>query len=410
MAAPRLLIVSQYFAPEVTAARVRMETFAKGLAGRGWDVEVVAAVPNHPSGVIHAGFPRRGLRRWADGYEVHNVWVRTSPRKTKVNRLLLYGTYALSAVLDGLRGPRPDVVLATSPPLFTGGSAAAIARRFRVPWVFDVRDLWPEAAIAIGELSDGAAARAASWLERRLYASAERIVAVSAGYVDHIAANGGDRDRISVIPNGTTREWLEAGEAEVAPADVGLDPDRFNVTYAGNLGILQGLEAAVDAAGRIDDRFRLVLVGDGPARASLEERAAMLPPGRVEFRPLVQPKEARRLLRASNALLVSLGDAPALAKCVPSKLFDCCAVGRPVVLAAAGESARLANEAGAALTVPPGHPTELADAIERVASDESLARSLSDAARAFAAENLREAGVERLDELLRSLVPARDPA
>src|SRR5688500_973864 len=156
----RILIFTQHFAPEVTAARVRLEAFAKGLAECDHDVEVVCAVPNHPEGIVRPEF-RGGVtvRRTMDGVKVRYVWVRASPRKTAVNRVLLYGSYAAMATVVGSTVRRPDVVLASSPPLPVAAAGALVAARHRVPWVFDVRDLWPEAAIALGELSDGRVAR-----------------------------------------------------------------------------------------------------------------------------------------------------------------------------------------------------------------------------------------------------------
>ena len=124
--------------------------------------------------------------------------------------------------------------------------------------------------------------------------------------------------------------------------------------YAGNLGIAQGLEHAIEAAGLLGEGFRLVLLGGGPQRERLASSPSGSPAGSVEFRDPVQPEEAAAQMRAADALLVSLAAQPELAKFVPSKLFDCCAVGRPVVLAAVGEAPRLPREAGAALIVAPG--------------------------------------------------------
>src|SRR5262249_32669399 len=133
-----------------------------------------------------------------------------------------------------------------------------------------------------------------------------------------------------------------------------LPEDEFLWTFAGNVGGAQGLDPAIDAAAMLGDGYRLLILGDGPARPGLEERAATLPPGRVEFRDQVPPERAVASLRSSAALLVSLSAAPELRAFVPSKLFDFCAVGRPVVVAAAGEPARLAADSGAAIAATPG--------------------------------------------------------
>jgi glycosyltransferase involved in cell wall biosynthesis len=401
----RIMIFSQYFAPEVTAARARVQPMAQLLAERGHEVEVVCEVPNHPEGIVHEGYRRRPvIHRELDGYDVRYVWVRTSPVKTTVSRLLFYGTYALMSTIVGSALRRPDVVMVSSPPLPAAAAAAAVAKRHRVPWVMDVRDPWPEAAVALGELSDERIIGAMEWLERRLYASAAGIITVTEPFREDIAAKTEDPEKIAIVPNGTTQLWMDAGEGEVDRAELGLPEDRFVWVYAGNLGIAQGLSAAVEAARRLGDGFQLLLIGDGPMRKRLEQEAAGLPAGAVSFHGLVQPEVAARYLRASDATLVSLGAQPELSKFVPSKLFDCCAVGRPVVLAAAGEPVRLTREAGAALPVPPEDPEALVTAIRDLRADPSLRQRLGDAGRSFAREYLRENQVERVDALLRAVV------
>jgi glycosyltransferase involved in cell wall biosynthesis len=399
----RILVFSQHFAPEITAAVSRLQPIAKLLAERGHEVEVIAAVPNHPEGVIHDGYRRRAVRRRPlDGFEVRYVWVRTSPDKGVASRLLLYGTYSAMAAAVGAASRRPDVIFASSPPLPTAAAAAVVAKRHGVPWVMDVRDPWPEAAVVLGELSDPWLIRAAEWLERRLYASAAAIVTVTEPFRADIATRVDDPGKISVVPNGTTQMWLEMGEEEVGREALGLPGDRFVWTYAGNVGIAQGLDAAIDAAAMLGDEFELTVIGAGPMLSGLRARAER-GGAAVRFLDLMQPAEAARYMRASDALLVPLGDQPALAKFVPSKLFDCCAVGRPVIVSAQGEAPRLAREAGAALTVPPGDPEALALAVRRLRDKPELRVQLAGNGRAFASGYLREGQIERLEEILRRL-------
>ena len=401
----RILILSQHFTPEVTAARARVHAFAQGLADRGHEVEVLCEVPNHPEGIVRPGYGGRAtIRRTLDGFEVRYLWVRASPRKTLLSRLLLYGTYAAMASGVGATLARPDVILASSPPLPTGAAAALLAIRHRVPWVLDVRDLWPEAAVILGELTDARAVRAAEWLEQRLYRSAAAITTVTEPFREQISDRIGDPEKTIVIPNGTSRLWLETGESEVERSTVGLPGDRFIWAYGGNLGIAQGLETAIEAAASLDEGFQLVLLGGGPMRQQLEQQATSLPPGSVTFHDPVQPEVAARYLRAADALLVPLDTQPALEKFVPSKLFDCCALGRPVIVAAAGEASRLASTADAALVVPPGDPQALADAVRALRSDTALRDRLAAAGRSFAAEYLRERQIERLEGVLKTAI------
>jgi glycosyltransferase involved in cell wall biosynthesis len=397
----RILIFTQHFTPEITAAQARLEPIARLLADRGHVVHVIAAVPNHPTGVVHKGFRRRAVvRQKHDRVDVSHVWVRASPNKTTVSRLLLYGSYALSASLAGLVDVRPDVILVSSPPLPAAAAAAVIAARHRVPWVMDVRDLWPEVAVALGELTSSRMIRSAERLERVLYARATAIVTVTEPFREHIAARTRDREKITVIQNGTTRLWIDAGQAEVDRVDLNIPTDRFVWSYAGNVGIAQGLDAALEAAELLGKGFQLRIVGAGPVLEKLRARAAALPPGYVEFTGLVQPGLAARYLRASDAVLVPLAAHPTLASFVPSKLFDACAVGRPVILAAVGEARRLTEAADAVLPVAPEDPVALAGALRRLRDEPEFARALAERGRGFAAGYLRESQVERLEQVL----------
>ena len=401
----RIVIFTQFFAPEVGATQTRLQTFASGLAARGHEVEVICEVPNHPQGVVRPGWRGRPLRRRAgDGFTALHVWVYASEQKTTLTRLLFYGSYAAMATMVGCARPRPDVIFATSPPLPVAAAAALGARRHGVPWVFDVRDLWPQAAVAMGELSRQRLLRWSERLEQALYEDAAAITATTEPFRDSIAARLDDPDKVSVLPNGTTRLWVDGAALEVSRAELCLDERRFLWTFAGNLGAAQGLETAVDAAALLDDGFQLLLLGDGPARPALRRRASSLAPGRVVFHDQVEPPVALRYLRASDALIVSLAAHPALDGFVPSKLFDCCAVGRPVVVAADGEPQRLVDAAGAALAVPADDPQALANTLRRLRDDGALRDRIAAAGRAFGAANLRDRHVDRLAAVLEAVV------
>jgi glycosyltransferase involved in cell wall biosynthesis len=397
----RILIFSQYFAPEVTAASIRLLPVAEGLAARGHEVEVICEVPNHPEGIVRDGYRRRlSVRRELNGFAARYVWVRPSPVKTQRSRMLFYGSYAVVGMLAGIVTRRPDVVLASSPPLPGAMTGAAVARLRRVSWVMDVRDPWPEAVVALGELSNERAIAALERLERWLYASAAAIVTVTEPFREDIAAKVAEPGKVAVVPNGTTDAWLKAGEREEDRSALGMPEDRFVLTYAGNVGLAQNIETVVDAAALLDDGFQLQVVGSGPRLESVRERASRLPPGRVAFRGVVPQQRAARLLRASDASVVPLGLAPERQRSVPIKLFDCCAVGRPVVVAAAGEATRLASEADAALCIAPDDPAALADAVRRLREDRGLRARLAENGRAFAGRHRREDGVDRFERIL----------
>ena len=400
----RVLIASQYFPPEIHGPSARLGAFAGGLAKLGHEVEVVCEVPNHPGGIVAPGYGGHLVdRRRLDGYDVNYVWVHATPSKGARSRVANYASYLLTATAVGAVRRRPDVVFASSPPLPVGSVGSALAVRFRVPWVLDVRDLWPDAAVAVGEMEEGRLYRMAAGIERRLYRSAAAITAATEDFVREIEGRGG-AGKVNLVRNGTSELFLAAGLEEADRSELGEQDGRFTWTYAGNLGLAQGLEAAVEAAARLGDGFRLVLIGEGPRRAELVRMADALPPGTVEIREPIPPERAARLLRASDALLVSL--APGFDGFVPSKLFDFCAMARPVVLASAGEAVKLAEEAEAAICVPPADPDAIAAAVRSLEEDDGLRLRLSERGRRFAERNSREAGVAQLERILTGVVGA----
>lgn len=402
----RVLLFTQYFRPEITAGAMRTEAWVDGLVARGHEVGVVCEVPSHPQGVIDPGFRGRAVfRSTEEGARVRRVWVYATPNKSAVSRIANYASYAAMAAAVGFRGPPPDIVLTSSPPLPVAAAAAAVARRFGVPWVLDVRDLWPDIAVVLGQLPEGVPLELARRLERGLYRSATRITAVTEPFKTHIEANGGE-GKVSVLYNGTGPTYLDAGRTDPDREPLGIPSDRFVLTYAGNLGIAQGLEAAVEAAGSLGGDFQLFLLGDGPRRPALQEMADRLPAGRVQFRDLVPPEDAARIMRASDALLVPLAKDPELRAYVPSKLFDACAIGRPVIVATGGEPERLVSQYEAAICVPPEDSDALVEAVGRLRSDPKLTERLSEQALVFASEHLRDRGVDQLEEILSAALAA----
>jgi glycosyltransferase involved in cell wall biosynthesis len=398
----RVLIASQYFPPEIHGPSARLGAFAGGLAELGHEVEVVCEVPSHPGGIVAPGYGGHFVdRRQLDGYDVNYVWVHATPSKRARARVANYASYLLSATLVGAVRRRPDVVFASSPPLPVGSVGSALGLRFRVPWVLDVRDLWPDAAVAVGEMEEGRLYRMAAGIERRLYRSAAAITAATEDFVREIEGRGG-AGKVALVRNGTSALFLAAGLDEPDRSQLAEADGRFTWTYAGNLGLAQGLETAVEAAGQLGDGFRLILIGEGPRRAELSRMAGSLPAGTVEIRDPIPPERVVGLLRASDALLVSL--APGFDGFVPSKLFDFCAMSRPVVLASAGEAVELAEEAEAAVCVPPADAHALAGAVRALAGDSRLQERLAAQGREFAERNSREAGVGELERILTDVV------
>ena len=403
----RVLIVSQYFPPEVGATQSRMQAFAEHLAARGHEVTVICEFPNHPHGVIPHEYRGRIYEDdRSNPYRVLRVWVKASEEKTQQTRMEFYLSYmALATAMAPVAG-RADVVLATTPPLFTGVAGAALARLNGAPLVLDVRDLWPAAAVSLRQISDGATLKLAEWLERRLYREAAAVVAVTRPFCDHIDAIRRADPPTTLIPNGTLELFFEAEKGASREALGAADGD-FLVTFAGTHGIAQGLDSVLEAARLLEGEARFAFVGDGPLKGSLVELATERGVRNVAFHAQVPLDEMPPLLAASDALLVPLSGHPTFRDFVPSKLIDAMAVGRPVVLSAAGEAARILELAGAGVVANPEDAEALARSVRWLQAHPTKAEEMGRRGREFARTRLRSVQARRLEELLLDVTESR---
>jgi colanic acid biosynthesis glycosyl transferase WcaI len=405
----RVLYFSQYFPPEVGATQTRASEMSRYLAERGHRVTVVTEVPNHPSGIIPPEYRGRlSERRVEDGVDVLRLWVWASPEKTFKSRMRFYLSYMAMAGLAGslLRG-RYDLVYATSPPLFVGAAGAVAAIVRRVPFVFEVRDLWPESAVALGELSSRRAIRAAEKLERFLYSRAAKIVVVTQGIRRRLMERGLPEDKLALIPNGANTDLFrfdEAGRAGVRQT-LGLE-GKFVVMYAGIHGLAQGLENLVDAARLLQERedIEFIFVGEGPKKAELVHRKNELGLRNVTFLPEVPAEQMPAYLSAADCSIVPLRDEPVFYGARPSKMFEAWACSRPVVLSAAGEAEEALRQAGGGLAVPPEDAAAIARAVKTLASDPAGAREMGQRGRLFVESHYsRREQARLLESLLASL-------
>ena len=325
---------------------------------------------------------------------IRRLWVAASQHKTPMRRLAFYTTFAVgaSAIISAER--RFDVMFLSSPPLPGPFAVAVIAQIRSIPFVLDVRDLWPAAAQALGELSSARIIRALERAEEWLYRNSASVTATTRPFCAHIDRIAGGPKSVH-LPNGALDEFLATPVVE-PPSD-----GPFVVAYTGNFGIAQGLRIVFDAAEQLrDEDVRFFLVGDGPLAAELRSERDTRGLRSVEFLPHMQIPELARFMQRCHALLVPLGRAPLLSEFVPSKLYDAMAIGRAAIVAARGEAASLTEECGAGIVVPPEDGVALAQAVRGLMSDRRLTSSLGAAGRRAAVDHVRSRQLARLEQVL----------
>jgi colanic acid biosynthesis glycosyl transferase WcaI len=412
-----ILVVSQFFTPEMGAPAARFHDFGRLLVERGHRVQVLTGFPNSPSGVIPADYRGRLRQRESiDGVEVLRGWLYASPRASRVTKALGFGSYVASASLWALLGRiRADVVIATSPPPTVALPGLLAARRLGVPLLFDVRDIWPEAIVASNRLRSGALIRLLEAVERLTYRSAAAVTVVTEGKRERLLEKGVPADRLHVLPNGVDLGRFEAVRPDRALLrEHGVDPSCFVVLYAGIFNPPQGLDVLLDAASRlrgdVTPRVQFVLVGNGSERARLEGRRRE---EGLEDHVVFLPEQAREripgLLAAADAVAITLRPRRDQ-HTVPSKIYEAMASGRPLVISADGAPARIAAESGAALASAAGDPDGLADAVRRLIAEPGLRTRLASRGPLFAARFDRRELVGRLEALLLGLARPLDSA
>lgn len=375
----KILIFTQYYFPETGATSNRAYSLAKTFQDEGHDVRVIAERPNHPTGIFHKGFEKGFFidGEWG-GVPVTWTWVHTKPVKGFLDRILFYVSYMIMAILAVFRfSGKYDIVLATSPPLFVGISGWAAAKIKRAKFVFDVRDLWPEVAVKMGELTNPKAIKIAEKIEHFLYRKADIIIPVTQSFLDTIASNGIEREKMKVITNGTVPEEFSLSESpSQLRLELGLPVKQFIVTFAGNMGLAQGLDHIVECAKLYaeskDNSVLFMFVGDGPRKQRLVDFVQNNDLQNVLFVDRVTTPMAVRYMNASDALLVSLGNDPVYNMFVPSKLFDSMAVGKPVLLSVDGEAKAILDRAEAGLYYTAENAQGLRNSIETLRLNEKL--------------------------------------
>ena len=368
----RILYCTQYFPPEIGAPAERAREMVRHLAKEGHEVVVLTAFPNYPSGRLQKGYGLGLFQKEAyAGAVVLRSFVWTNPRKSFVGRVGNYLSFASSSLLSGFLGAGRgfDVVVGSSPPLFAAASARLLAIRHRAPFVFDVRDVWPEAAVALGQLGNPLFRRFGFALADRLYRAADCIICANPGNRDLIEKrlSAETNGRMAIVPNGTNVHIfkpLEPRERARVRAELGFE-DRFVVLYAGLHGLMYDWDALLDAADslRDDPSILFVLLGDGPMKAEIVENATRRGLINIRFKAPLPATRAARLMSAADVGMLSMRDLEFFRDTVPVKLYDYMAVGLPVVHSGGGFAKQITEEAGSGLCFSPGDGPALARAI-----------------------------------------------
>lgn len=377
-----ILFLTDNFPPEVNAPASRTFEHCREWVRAGHQVTVVTCVPNFPKGQVFGGYRNRPWQSEVmEGIRVIRVWSYITANEGFARRVLDYLSYMVSATLAALFVRRVDIVVGTSPQFFTACAACMVGALKRRPWVFELRDIWPESIRAVGAMKSSRTLDLLEKLELFLYRDADAIVSVTHAFRDALISRGIDGSKIHVVTNGVdTARFTPRAKDAALQAQLGLQ-DRFVAGYIGTHGLAHALDTLLDAAARLrasadGDRFRILLLGDGAQRAALMARARAEGLDNVVFVESVPKDEVVRYWSLLDVSIIHLKKDPLFTTVIPSKLFECMGMAVPVLHGVQGESAAIVERERVGLAFEPEDADALCAGLRRLADDTELRHTL----------------------------------
>ncbi len=379
-----ILFLSDNFPPEVNAPASRTFEHCREWVKAGHQVTVITCAPNFPRGEVFGGYRNR---LWQEeemsGICVVRVWTYITANEGFLKRILDYMSFMLSGFLAALFVRKVDIVVGTSPQFFTAVAAFMTSLLKRRPWIFELRDIWPESIRTVGAMRSSRVFDLLEKLELFLYRRADAIVAVTNAFRDNLIARGIDGGKIFVVTNGVdTSRFAPREKDPQLVAKFGLQ-GKFVAGYIGTHGMAHALETILEAASKIrteagGDRFRFLFLGDGSKKAVLVARAAEDGLDNVIFVDTVPKDEVVRYWSLLDASIIHLRRSPLFETVIPSKLFECMGMGIPVLHGVRGESAMIATQAQVGMTFEPENADDLCRVLNFLVSEPEVLQKLRD--------------------------------
>src|ERR1035437_2303254 len=398
------------------APAARASELACHWAQAGHDVSVLTGFPNHPTGVVPPEWRGR-LRRMiyqerVGGVDVFRTWLWPLPNRKAHERMRNYASFCVSAALRGLAIPRPDVIIASSPQLLVGLAGWWLAFARQLPFVFEVRDLWPESLAAVGVGDENSLLHhTLAAVAKFLYQRSDRIVVVTPAFKDHLIRRWRvPAEKIAVVENGVETDLfapVPSAANDALRRELGGEA-KFLVCYIGTMGMAHGLETLLDAAGQLQHQrsnAQFLLVGEGAEKERIKAMAQSHGLANVCFLDQQPREKIPAFISASDVCLVLLKKADVFKTVIPTKMLEFMSCARPVLLGVDGQARQIVEDAGAGLVIEPENAAALVQAVNQLSADRELGVRLGQKGREYILRNFsRGRTAEKYIDVLQSLV------
>jgi glycosyltransferase involved in cell wall biosynthesis len=373
----KILFISDNFPPEVNAPASRTWEHCREWVKVGEQVTVITGAPNFPQGVVYPGY---GNRLWSqeliDGIRVIRVWTYISANNGFAKRILDYSSFAVTGFLAGLF-ERTDLIITTSPQFFTNFVGWGLSKVKRKPWIFELRDLWPDSILTVGAMKRTKLIDTLERLELFFYRKARRIIAVTNAFKQNLTKRGIDPGKIEVIPNGIDPNIFFSRPKNQKLLKQLNFKNKFVVGYIGTHGMAHSLDFIISSLKYLDDpKIHFLFVGDGARKKQVVSLATEDQLKNVTFCDPVSKELVSDYIGICDAALVPLKKSETFKTVIPSKIFEAAAMQRPILLGVEGQAKEIVDTYGAGISFEPENREDFLSKVKTIKEDTILYQSL----------------------------------
>jgi len=369
----KILLITDNFPPEVNAPATRTYEHVKEWQMRGVDVTIITCVPNFPQGKVYKGYSNKLYQtEKMEDIEIVRVWSYIAPNKGKVRRVLDYVSFSFTAFWAGLFRDF-DVIIATSPQFFTTWTAYALSKIRRKPWIFELRDLWPDSIKTVGAIEDGIVMKCLHNIEMFLYKQADIVVPVTEAFKANLIKRGIEPEKIKVITNGANLDlYIPREKDHVLIKELDLE-NKFIIGYIGTHGIAHKLDFILQTISKIEDKdIHFLFIGDGAKKEELMALADKLKLSNITFHTSVSKEKMPQYLSIVDVSLVPLKKSETFKTVIPSKIFEASAMRKPILLGVEGQAQEIIEHYGAGICFVPEDKNDFIEKVLTLKNDKTV--------------------------------------
>ena len=371
----RILFITDNFPPEVNAPATRTYEHCREWVKSGAEVTVITCTPNFPQGCVYDGYKNRLFQREKiSGINVLRVWSYITRNEGFIRRSLDYFSFAVGSFFAGLAA-KADIIVATSPQFFTTLSACFLSKIKKKPWVFELRDLWPESIKTVGVIADSRLIRILEKLELALYRDSSMVVALTPAFRRNLISRGIDPGKIRIVTNGANLDLFGPREKDSELVKRHYLEGKFVVGYIGTHGMAHSLEFIVQCLGKISDpAIRFLFIGDGALKENIVRTANLMKLENVTFLDPVAKELVPRYLSVVDTALVPLLKSDTFKTVIPSKIFEAAAMRKPILLGVDGQAREIIEKYNAGICFEPENEADFLQKMEKMKKDRQFYR------------------------------------